>query len=126
MLEIKPCFDIPTLAVYAKNCGKAPGESLYLYMAKDGGETLAAGLFEVQSDKVCTLFYESADPDDIFLFDGILRAGLNYASEQGIETGCIPEDFRQSHKNKFARLNYPPETEMNIVNFFNKYKNCAI
>ena len=125
MLEIKPYLDRATVSGYCRKCGKPYSEAFYLYLAKDGGETLAAGLFEMQPDRVTALHYESTDPQDFFLLDGILRAGLNYASEQGVETGVLPEELRQAHKAAFERLNYPPECEMNIVNFFTKYKNCA-
>jgi len=125
MLEIKPFFNINQIAQYSRKCCRIPDDSLYLYLAKDGDETLAAGLFEVQSNKVSVLYYEAADSSDHFLFDGILRAGLNYASGQGIENGYIPESFRQKHAAHFSKLNYPPEPELNIMNFFNKYKNCT-
>ena len=128
MLEIKAVFDRPILAQYCHKSGCPLSDALYLYLAQNGDELLAAGLFEMRSDRVATMYYEAVGENqtDFFLFDGILRAGLNYAAEQGVETGCLPEPFRQANAAYFARLNYPPETEMNIVNFFQKYKNCTI
>lgn len=123
MLEIKPCLDKTVIAPYCKRCGRLAGDAFYLYRATDGEEVLAAGLFQVESSRVVVVYYEGAQ-EDHFLFDGILRAGLNYAAEQGIELGYIPEEFRQAHKAMFQKLNYPASPEMNITNFFQKYKNC--
>jgi len=125
MLEIVPNVDDRMLAVYCRKCGKLHGPSFYLYLAVDGGETLAAGLFEVESDKVNVVYYESRE-DDPYLFDAILRAGLNYASEHGITQGHLPEHFRGEHKAYFAKLNYPPQSTFDITNFFRKYKSCCL
>jgi hypothetical protein len=125
MLEIKPNLTKPAIAGACRQCGRAYSEAYYLYTAADGGEVLAAGLFEMRSDRVVAVHYESTDPGDHFLFDGILRAGLNYAAGQGVELGLIPESFRQENRHCFEKLRYPPEREWNIVNFFQKYKNCA-
>jgi hypothetical protein len=124
MLEIKPSTQMDQIKSYCLKCDRAPSEAFYLYTALDRGDILAAGLFEMLSDKVQVVYYEG-DDNDPFLFDGVLRAGLNYAADQGVENGYIPEAFRQTHKDKFARLNYPPSPQLNIVNFFKKYKNCA-
>lgn len=99
-------------------------KGLYLYQAKDKGELLGAGLFEIGADQVQVLYYTSVPEEEHFLLDGVLRAGFNYAAEQGISTGKIPEHFRGEHMNYFAKLNYPNEAEFNIENFFSKYKNC--
>lgn len=124
MLTITPCLEKQTVAAYCKKCGKLYDAAYYLYLAENRGEVQAAGLFEVGGDRVSTIYYEGLEPDDHFLFDGILRAGLNYAAEQGIENGHIPEEFRQAHKALFGKLNYPIQPDFNIVNFFQKYKNC--
>ena len=128
MLEIKPIFDRQVLAKYCHKCDCPLSDALYVYQATNEDELLAGGLFAMRSDHVEAVFYEAMGENrvDFFLFDGILRAGLNYAAEQGVETGCIPEAFRQANAVSFAQLNYPPEVEMNIVNFFQKYKNCTI
>ena len=124
MLEIKPSTDRLMIARYCKKCGIVPGEAFYLYTAADSGELLAAALFEVLSDRVSILHYETQEGQDPFLMDGILRAGLQYASRFGIENGCIPENLRYEHRALFAKLNYPAPPVFNITNFFAKYKNC--
>lgn len=124
MLTITPCVDKPEIAAWCKKCGKVPSAAFYLYRAENRGEPLAAALFEVGGDQVQVVRYEAADPADYFLFDGILRAGLNYAAEQGIEQGYLPEEFRLSHEGLFSKLNYPIQPRFNITNFFQKYKNC--
>lgn len=126
MLEIKPCLDKQTMIGYCKKCKRAYSEAFYLYLATNRNHVLAAGLFEVGSEEVQAVYYESTEPQDAFLFDGILRAGLNYAAGQGIENGRLPEDFRQSFHDLFAELNYPAAPVFNITNFFQKYKNCSI
>ena len=124
MIEIKPNLTKEDIVAYCRKCGKTFSEALYLYAAEDRGEILAAGLFEMQSDRVEAVMYDSALPEDYFLFDGVLRAALNYASGQGVEIGVIPEPFRQDNSSHFSKFSYPPEAEWNIVNFFNKYKGC--
>jgi|GEM_PF-591578 len=124
LLEIRPCLDKPVVAAYCKKCGKIPTEAFYVYLAANRGETLAAGLFEITSTQVCALLYESGE-EDAFLFDGVLRAGLNYAAEYGIPNGFIPEEFRLLHRDKFQNLSYPIQQKFNISNFFAKYKSCA-
>lgn len=126
MLEIKPNLNKTDVAAQCRACGKVVSEAFYLYTAKDGGRELASGLFEMEGDRVVVLRYEGVDPDDYFLFDGILRAGLNYAAEQGVALGYVPETFRQENAGYFSKLRYPAEPEWNIVNFFAKYKNCAM
>jgi hypothetical protein len=101
-----------------------PGEAFYLYIAENSGKTIASCLFEVGGDSVAFLLYECEDKDDYWLFDGMLRAGFNYAFEHGISTGCIPEEQRMRYAGLFARLNYPAAPEFDITNFFKKYKNC--
>ena len=125
MLEITPSFDAGLLAKYCKQCEKLPGPAFYLYLAKDREAQLAAGLFEIFSDRVEAVFYEG-DGDDPHLFDAVLRAGLNYAAGQGIQTGRLTEGFRQRYAALFAPLNYPDWPEFDITNFFAKYKNCGM
>lgn len=124
MLEIKPCTAKKKIAEYCRKCGKLPDESFYLYLALNRDELLAAALFEVGGESVKVLLYEAADEADHWLFDGMLRAGFNYAYDHGLATGCVPEAFRLSHRNLFAKLNYPVTAEFDITNFFRKYKNC--
>jgi hypothetical protein len=124
MLTITPALDKSTVSAYCKKCGKVYSAALYAYLAQNGGEVLAAALFEMSGDHVTAVYYEGTDPADYTLFDGILRAGLNYAAEQGVETGTIPEAFRYDHRGSFEKLNYPAQVSFNIVNFFGKYKNC--
>ena len=125
MLTITPCIEKQTLLTYCKKCRKPVSAGHYAYLAQNRDEVLAACLFEIQSDYVEALFYEASDSLDAFLFDGVLRAGLNYASKQGISQGIIPETFRFSQRHLLEKLNYPLDTTFNIVNFFRKYKNCA-
>lgn len=125
MLTITPCLDKAAIAAYCKKCRKPWSAAFYLYRAENRGQVLAAGLFEVGGDQVQVMLYEAEDPADPFLFDGILRAGLNYAADQGIPNGFIPEDFRYAHRGLFAQLNYPIQPVFDITNFFQKYKNCA-
>lgn len=125
MLTITPSLEKQTVAAYCKKCKKVWSDGCYLYLAESRGEVLAAGLFEAGGDKVRAVYYEAADPSDRTLFDGILRAGLNYAAGQGIENGLIPEEFRSRHQELFAALNYPAQPLFNITNFFRKYKNCG-
>lgn len=124
MLEIKPCTDKKKLLKYCKECGKIPDESFYLYIATNKEQHLAACLFEVSGDSVRVLLYHCEDETDYWMFDGMLRSGFNYASEQGITTGCIPESFRIKYHWFFSKLNYPITAEFDITNFFQKYKNC--
>lgn len=124
MLEIKLCTDKKTVAGYCGKCGKVPDEAFYLYLAADKDKRLAAALFEVGNQSVSVLLYECEDGTDYWLFDGMLRAGFNYAFDQGLETGHIPEKFRLKHSRLFEKLNYPAAAEFNITNFFKKYKNC--
>lgn len=126
MLSITVCLDKPTIISFCRRSKKPFSEAFYLYRAQNGEQVLAAALFEVNGDHVSVISYETEAPDDLSLFDGMLRAGLHYASEQGIETGCIPESFRFVHRDLFAKLNYPISPTFNITNFFNKYKNCAV
>ena len=124
MLEIKPCTAPKLLAEYCRRCGKIPGPQFYLYLAKEGECLLAVGLFEINSSSVDAVFYQG-DETDAWLLDAVLRAGLNYAASHSIPTGRLPEEFRQEHKALFAKLNYPPQVEFDITNFFGKYKNCG-
>jgi len=124
MLEIKPSTDSKLIAGYCRQCGKIPGPQFYLYLAKQRGELLAAGLFEIGSTSVNAVFYQG-DDSDAWLLDAILRAGLNYAASHDITTGRLSEELRQAHGALFAKLNYPLEAEFDITNFFRKYKNCG-
>lgn len=124
MLEIKPCTDLKPIAEYCKKCGKIPSDEFYLYLAVNSDKQLGACLFEVGGEAVTVIYYDCADENDYWLFDGMLRAGFNYAFEQGLKTGCIPEPFRMRFQRFFAKLNYPITTEFDITNFFKKYKNC--
>lgn len=124
MLEITPCTKTKRLAEYCKKCGKLPDESFYLYLATNADKQIAACLFEVDSEAVRVLLYECEDDADYWLFDGMLRAGFNYAYEQGLAKGCIPEAFRIEYQRFFGKLNYPATPEFDITNFFSKYKNC--
>jgi hypothetical protein len=124
MLKITPAFDPAMLGGYCKKCGKLPGPEFYLYRAEIGDKTIAACLFEVMSNRVAPLFYESLEGDE-WLFDAVLRAGYNYASEQGIAEGSLPEAFRQAHGGYFRHLNYPAQTAFSIANFFKRYKSCG-
>jgi hypothetical protein len=125
MLTINLFTDKAHVAPACKRHGKLYSEAFYLYAAENRGELLAEGLFEVKSELAQISAY-SGPEDDPALFDGILRAGLNYAGEQGIEKGSIPEDFRYQRRGMFRKLNYPVATTFNIVNFFQKYKNCVV
>ena len=124
MLEIKPYADSKLLAEYCRQCGKISGPQFYLYLAKEGERLLAAGLFEIDSNSVDVVFYEG-DEGDAWLLDAVLRAGLNYAASHDIPTGRLPEEFRREHRALLAKLNYPPQAEFGIANFFRKYKNCG-
>jgi len=123
MLSIGLCRDSRRTAAACKHFGKIYGNEFYLYEALSSDEILGSILFEVKSSLVETVGY-SGPQGDFALFDGLIRAGLNYAEMHGIEAGGIPEPFRQEHQALFAHLNYPPQTVFNIVNFFGKYKNC--
>lgn len=125
MLEIKLCLDRTKLSEWCKDAGHAYSEAFYAYVAENRGQELAVGLFNVSSDYVEVVWYRSQDNADVYLFDGVLRAGFHYADDQGIEQGSIPEDFRRGHRQAFDKLNYPVSELFNIVNFFAKYKNCA-
>lgn len=125
MLTITPCLDKSIVSSYCKKCRQVYSAALYLYIAEDRGQSLGAALFEIGGDRVRIVYYEAADPADAFLFDGIMRAGLNYASQQGLANGLIPEDFRYTHRELFAKLNYPVQPLFDITNFFSKYKNCG-
>ena len=124
MLEIQPSTDLKLLAQYCGRCGKIPGPQFYLYLAKEREQLLAAGLFEIGPSSVDVAFYQG-DESDAWLLDAVLRAGLNYAAGHGITTGRLPEEFRQTHSALLAKLNYPPQAEFDITNFFAKYKNCG-
>ena len=124
MLEIKPSTDKRQIAACCKKAGLFPSEAFYLYIAENNGQTLASCLFEVGGDSVAFRFYKCEDKTDYWLFDGMLRAGFNYAWGQGISTGRIPEEQRLVHAGLFAKLNYPAAHEFDITNFFKKYKNC--
>ncbi|MFV0400712.1 MAG: hypothetical protein ACK5LX_08875 [Oscillospiraceae bacterium] len=123
MLTIGLKTEKELLLPYCKKAKLPYNGGIFLYLAENRGEKLAAGLFEIAGNSVSIRYYESQDPDP-FLLDGILRAGFNYAGDQSIEKGVLPEEFRQIHKELFASLNYPPEPTFNIDNFFAKYKNC--
>ncbi len=125
MLTIKPYEDKATIIQYCKKCKRLYSDGLYLYLAKDGSQQLAAALFEIGGEHVEVVFYETTDQEDFALFDTMLRAGLNYANEHGISLGHIPEEFRQTHKTLFDKINFPIHPTFNINNFFQKYKNCA-
>jgi len=122
MISIGLCRDIRRAAAFCKDFDKIYGNEFYLYEAADNQGFRGGILFEVKSYLVEAVGYNG--PNDRHLFDGLLRAGLNYAEKHGIEAGCLPETFRQSNHTLFAELNYPPETVFNIVNFFGKYKSC--
>jgi hypothetical protein len=124
MLEIKPSTDIKRVAGFCRKLGRVPSEAYYLYTAENAGKSLASCLFEVGGEAVTFLLYECEDKNDYWLFDGILRAGFNYAFEHGINTGRIPEEQRHKYEGLFAKLNYPAAPEFDITNFFKKYKNC--
>lgn len=124
MLEVRASTNLGLIGAYCKKADVLPGEQFYLYLAKDGENQIAAGLFEVLSERVRVVFFE-AEERDPWLLDAILRAGLNYAASHGVNTGEIPEDFRQTHRELFAKLNYPAPVEFDITNFFSKYKNCG-
>ncbi|MCL2033989.1 MAG: hypothetical protein FWG94_04570 [Oscillospiraceae bacterium] len=124
MLELKPCVNMKMITKACKKCGKLPDASFYLYLATDKEEELASCLFEVSGDSVTALLYECLDDADYWLFDGLLRSGFNYAFEQGITTGRIPETFRVQNHRLFSKLNYPITPAFDITNFFSKYKNC--
>lgn len=124
MLTITPCLAREMVAPFCRECKRPYSEAFYIYRAQNGTETLATALFEVSGDAVTALLYRATEPDDAFLFDGVLRAGLNYAAEQGIENGVIPEALREAHAALFAQLNYPVQAAFNITNFFQKYKSC--
>lgn len=125
MLEIKPCTDKQTILPYCKKAGLPYTEAFYLYRALDSVKVLAAGLFQVGGNQVDVVLYESGEPGDHFLFDAVLRAGLNYAASFDIQSGHIPEPFRQRHEKLFEKLNFPPDPVFGISNFFTKYKNCV-
>jgi len=126
MLQIKPCPDLELIAFYRKKCGRLPGPEHYLYLAADGDKTIAAALFEIEGGRVSAVYYEeSAKPaGDAFLFDAVLRAGLNYAAGRGIFSGCLPEDFRAAHRDLLAKLRYPARSDFDIADFFKNHKNC--
>jgi hypothetical protein len=124
MLEIKPSTDKKLIAAQCRKLGLLFGEAFYLYVAVNSGDIIASCLFEVGGNSVSFLLYECEDKDDYWLFDGMLRAGFNYAFENGIGTGRIPEEQRLWYAGLFAKLNYPAATEFDITNFFKKYKNC--
>ena len=124
MLEINLILERPAVAAACRLFGQAYDDAFYVYRAENRGLVLATALFEIGKTDVCVTGYEGPG-DDPFLFDGILRAGLHYAEMQGIETGVLPEKFRQLHRALFIELNYPSEVSFNIVNFFGKYKNCS-
>ena len=124
MLSISLCTDNRRIAAACKSFGKIYGDEFYLYESVYNNEILGGILFEVKSCLVEVVGYQGPD-DDFGLFDGLLRAGLNYAEKHGIEAGCIPELFRYENRSLFIHLNYPPEIVFNIVNFFGKYKNCT-
>jgi hypothetical protein len=124
MLEIKPSTDKKRIAAFCRRLGKLPSEAFYLYTAENAGETLASCLFEVGGEAVAFLLYDCVDMNDYWLFDGMLRAGFNYAFEHGIVTGIIPEEQRAQYEGLFAKLKYPAAPEFDITNFFKKYKNC--
>ena len=123
MLSIRLCRDNRRIAAACKSFGKIYGDEFYLYEAAGNDEILGEMLFEVKSSFVEVVDYSGSE-GDFGLFDGLLRAGLNYAEKHGIEAGCIPEAFRHKNRALFAHLNYPSEAAFNIVNFFGKYKNC--
>lgn len=110
---------------YTKKSKQIYDAGHYLYLAKDNGEVLAAGLFKIEGDMSYIAYYETTEEKDYHLFDGILRAGFNYAGDQGISTGMIPESFREQYTGFFERLNYPNQPMFEISNFFSKYKNCG-
>lgn len=124
MLTINLITDKGTVAELCKDLGLVYHPGYYCYSAADRGELLATGLFEIGANSASIVNYSSADADDHFLFDGILRAGFNYAGQQGIENGVIPESIRKRFKELFGKLNYPAEAVFSINNFFSKYKNC--
>jgi hypothetical protein len=123
MLSIKLSTDIGILREICAKCYRIAGPEHYLYLACEGEERLAAGLFEVGPDRVSVIFYEGPK-DDAWLFDAVLRAGLNYGAGQGIYIGHLPEEFRRSHSIHFKKLNYPAGYTLDISNFFRKYKRC--
>lgn len=125
MLSISPCLDKQILAEYCKKCRKPYHAGLYLYRAENNNQIQATGLFEITEDFVQLLYYESIFPEDVFLFDGVFRAGMNYAAEQGIENAFIPAEFGNAHENFFMHFDYPLNTRFNITNFFAKYKKCG-
>jgi len=124
MIEIAPSLDQNILKSYCEKCGKDYGPGFFAYLATDGGTLLAAGLFEMLGDRVQAVMYEG-DTADPWLFDGVLRAGLNYAAGREVYTGCLPEAFREEHRELFKRLNYPDENEFDIASFFVNHRNCG-
>ena len=122
MLTISPVLDRAGVVPLCREAGVTYTGAFYAYRAENRGTTLACALFEVLDDSVRVVSYKGQK--DVDLFDGLLRAGFQYAGKEGIETGCIPEPFRQAYHTRFAVLNYPAAAQFNITNFFAKYKNC--
>lgn len=124
MLTILPMLEQKDVVPYCQKLHKIYHPGFYLYVGKDKGKRLATGLFEIQKDHVQVVYYESEDPEDIHLLDGILRAGFHYADQHGIPSGMIPISFYKKQKKQLEQLNYPSQPLFDISNFFAKYKNC--
>ena len=123
MLTISPILDRVGVVPLCREAGVPYTGAFYAYRAENRGTILAYALFEVLDDSVRVVSFQGQEDAD--LFDGLLRAGFQYAGKEGIETGWIPETFRQTHHTRFAALNYPAAAQFDITNFFAKYKNCG-
>lgn len=124
MLEINVCSKKDFLLPICKKIKYPYSSALYAYVAKNKGVMLACALFFIHPDYVEIIYYESTDENDDAMFDGVLRAGLNYASSNNINSGYVSEEFRENNKQLFKKINFPNEAKFNINNYFLKYKNC--
>ncbi|WRS26823.1 hypothetical protein U6B65_10850 [Oscillospiraceae bacterium MB08-C2-2] len=126
MLEIKPCLEVQPVAAFCRASGRVYSGAFFIYQAMNRGEELGAALFEMQGDRIEAVAYRTTQPEDHWLLDGVLRAGLNYAAEHGIINGVLGVGFLESAYSLLEKLNLPRSSVFNIHNFFSKYKNCEL
>lgn len=111
MITMKPVSEPDVLALLAKGRFDLPLEG---YVMTDGKEYLGYCLFRRQAQTVTVL--DAAAPDTMTL-DGLVRAALAKAQNEGAEFFCIARDVQAL--DRWAQVFVKDTTEpINITNIF--------
>lgn len=124
MLEMAEVTNRSQVQQYCKALSLPFGDEKQAFDALDKDEICGFCIFRIQKDTVYIEGLFSQTDFGTSLYDGLLRAVMNFASSRGIKNVYLEMSIGREILNQIEPLHFIKNTPMDIEDFFKTFRNC--